>query len=126
MCSTSIASLLTLASRSTERREDVLKAITPNVPVTIQRYAESDRARLLAVGSEIDVVAVDHYLKAHLDDAHVELALTADSVAALLEVAVDADGAFDQPVDWQPRNVAKQPGEMLRNSFSMWPAGPTR
>jgi beta-galactosidase len=67
---------------------------------------------------EVDVIAVDHYLKAFDPEAHVELALTADVSRGLaggepwmlMEHSTSA-------VNWQPRNVAKQPGEMIRNSL---------
>nr|WP_225311237.1 beta-galactosidase [Microbispora cellulosiformans] len=68
---------------------------------------------------EVDVVANDHYLVAERPDSHIELALAADltrSVAGdrpwmLMEHSTGA-------VNWQPRNVAKRPGEMRRNTLA--------
>ncbi|WP_310738318.1 beta-galactosidase [Microbispora sp. H10949] len=68
---------------------------------------------------EVDVVANDHYLVAARADSHIELALAADltrSVAGgrpwmLMEHSTGA-------VNWQPRNVAKRPGEMRRNTLA--------
>ena len=68
---------------------------------------------------EVDVVSNDHYLTASRSDAHVLLAMDADftrSLAAgkpwvLMEHSTSA-------VNWQPRNVAKRPGELARNSMS--------
>lgn len=68
---------------------------------------------------EVDVVSNDHYLTASRLDAHVMLAMDADftrSLAAgkpwlLMEHSTSA-------VNWQPRNVAKRPGELARNSVS--------
>lgn len=105
-----------LAVYTAER--DILKAITPTVPVTTNVMPNHTEFDYWPWGQEVDVVAVDHYLKAHLDDAHVELALTADLGRGLaggdpwmlMEHSTSA-------VNWQPRNVAKQPGEMLRNSL---------
>ncbi|MDQ1552514.1 MAG: beta-galactosidase [Actinomycetota bacterium] len=66
----------------------------------------------------MDVVSNDHYLIA--DDARnfQELAMTSDYIRGL------ADGApwllmehSSSAVNWQPRNIAKKPGEMIRNSL---------
>jgi beta-galactosidase len=67
---------------------------------------------------EVDVVSTDHYLVAADPRNHVGLAQAADltrSVAGgkpwfLMEHSTSA-------VNWQPRNVAKRPGEMRRNSL---------
>ncbi|WP_405145947.1 beta-galactosidase [Sphaerisporangium sp. NBC_01403] len=69
--------------------------------------------------AEVDVVANDHYLDAERDDPHIGLAMAADltrSVAGgrpwmLIEHSTGA-------VNWQPRNLAKRPGEMRRNSLA--------
>lgn len=71
-----------------------------------------------AWGREVDVVSTDHYLVAADARGHVGLAQAADltrSVAGgkpwfLMEHSTSA-------VNWQPRNVAKRPGEMRRNSL---------
>ncbi|MGW2199975.1 beta-galactosidase, partial [Streptosporangium sp. NPDC001682] len=68
---------------------------------------------------EVDVVSNDHYLDAGRAEGHIELAMAADltrSVAGgrpwmLMEHSTGA-------VNWQPRNLAKQPGEMRRNSLA--------
>lgn len=66
----------------------------------------------------MDVVTNDHYLIA--DDARnfQELAMTSDYIRGL------AGGApwllmehSSSAVNWQPRNIAKKPGEMIRNSL---------
>lgn len=69
--------------------------------------------------AEVDVVSNDHYLTASRLDAHVMLAMDADFTRSLaggkpwilMEHSTSA-------VNWQPRNVAKQPGELARNSVS--------
>ncbi|MFT7841721.1 beta-galactosidase [Saccharothrix sp. BKS2] len=70
-------------------------------------------------GAEVDVVANDHYLTAEAERPHVDLALTADLTRAV------ADGQpwmlmehSTSAVNWQPRNLAKRPGEMARNSLA--------
>lgn len=91
-----------------------------SAPVTTNFMAAScPSTDLFAWGKEVDVVSNDHYLWAANPRAHVGLALAADltrSVAGgkpwlLLEHSTSA-------VNWQPRNVAKRPGELARNSFS--------
>lgn len=67
----------------------------------------------------VDVVSDDHYLTAADPEAEIGLAMAADltrSVAGgrpwmLMEHSTSA-------VNWQPRNVAKRPGEMARNSLA--------
>ncbi|GAB3006028.1 beta-galactosidase [Saccharothrix stipae] len=70
-------------------------------------------------GREVDVVANDHYLTAEADRNHIDLAMSADLTRAvaggrpwmLMEHSTGA-------VNWQPRNIAKRPGEMRRNSLT--------
>ncbi|MBE1877836.1 beta-galactosidase [Myceligenerans pegani] len=91
-----------------------------DVPVTTNFMAtECLSTDLFRWAREVDIVANDHYLTAADPRGEVGLALAADltrSVAGgkpwlLLEHSTSA-------VNWQPRNVAKRPGEMARNSLS--------
>lgn len=68
---------------------------------------------------EMDVVANDHYLDHRLDDPRTELSFAADLTRGL------AGGApwllmeqSTSAVNWQPVNVAKEPGQMTRNSLT--------
>ena len=66
---------------------------------------------------EVDIVSNDHYLTAARPDAHVMLAMDADLTRSLaggkpwilMEHSTSA-------VNWQPRNIAKRSGELIRNS----------
>ncbi|MBO4205564.1 beta-galactosidase [Micromonospora echinofusca] len=68
---------------------------------------------------DVDLVANDHYLTAADPEAHVGLALAADHTRGvaggrpwlLMEHSTSA-------VNWQPRNVAKTPGQLRRNSLA--------
>ncbi|MFI5933087.1 beta-galactosidase [Actinoplanes sp. NPDC051494] len=68
---------------------------------------------------EMDVVANDHYLDHRLGDPTAELSFAADLTRGLaggrpwmlMEQAVGA-------VNWQPHNLAKDDGQMLRNSLT--------
>jgi len=67
----------------------------------------------------VDVVANDHYLDHRLEDPHQELAFAADLTRGLAGgrpwiLMEQATGS----VNWQPRNLAKASGEMVRNSIS--------
>jgi beta-galactosidase len=70
-------------------------------------------------GRELDVVSNDHYLIAAEAGGHRELAFSADLTRGtadgrpwlLMEHSTSA-------VNWQPRNRAKRPGEMIRNSLA--------
>jgi beta-galactosidase len=99
---------------------DLLRRLSPGVAVTtnfmINNCKWIDYRRWAA---EVDVVANDHYLYAEQAANHIELAMSADltrSVAGgrgwlLMEHSTSA-------VNWQPRNVAKRPGELRRNTLS--------
>lgn len=97
---------------------DVLRKVTPNTPITTNLMPNHREFDYWAWAPEVDVVAIDHYLKAADPEAHIELALSADVARGLaggnpwmlMEHSTSA-------VNWQPRNIAKQPGEMLRNSL---------
>ncbi len=67
---------------------------------------------------EVDVIANDHYLDHRLDDPASELAFAADLTRGL------AGGApwmlmehSTGSVNWQPHNLAKAPGQMIRDSL---------
>lgn len=74
---------------------------------------------LWAWAQEVDLVSDDHYLWTADPNAHIGLSIAADltrSVAGrrpwlLMEHSTSA-------VNWQPRNIAKRPGEMARNSLT--------
>ena len=76
-------------------------------PIDYWRWAE-----------RMDVVSNDHYLIAEDVNHHRELAMTADLTRGwaagapwiLMEHSTSA-------VNWQPRNIAKAPGELVRNSL---------
>ncbi|WP_029067707.1 beta-galactosidase [Jonesia quinghaiensis] len=91
-----------------------------DAPITTNFMASSCPAMdLWAWAQECDIVSNDHYLTASDPRNYVTLALDADltrSIARgkpwlLMEHSTSA-------VNWQDRNVAKLPGEMLRNSLS--------
>ena len=99
---------------------DVLRRHTPDVPVTTNFMVMSGFAGVdyHSWAPEMDVVSNDHYLRGESPDGHVELAFSADATRGvaggqpwlLMEHSTSA-------VNWQPRNVAKLPGQMMRNSL---------
>ncbi|MFI9169920.1 beta-galactosidase [Streptomyces lincolnensis] len=100
---------------------DILHRLTPGVPVTTNfmvALSQCDSVDYWAWGREVDVVTNDHYLITDGRRTHVNLAMAADltrSVAGgapwlLLEHSTSG-------VNWQPRNPAKAPGQMARNSL---------
>jgi beta-galactosidase len=107
------------------RERDILHALSPGVPVTtnlmVTTCKEIDGWQW---ASELDVVATNHYLKAELADNHIDLAMAADLSRSLAGgrpwlLMEHSTGA----VNWQPRNVAKRPGELRRNSLAHWARG---
>ncbi|MEV8434693.1 beta-galactosidase [Streptomyces chartreusis] len=101
---------------------DILHRLSPGVPVTtnfMTALSQCDSVDYWAWGREVDIVTNDHYLITDGRRTHVNLAMAADitrSVAQgapwlLLEHSTSG-------VNWQPRNPAKAPGEMARNSLA--------
>ncbi len=97
---------------------DILRRFSPDVPVTTNLMANKEVIDCWSWADEVDLVSNDHYLQADDPANHVELALTADTTRGLargrpwllMEHSTSA-------VNWQPRNVAKHPGETIRNSL---------
>ncbi|CAM5579020.1 beta-galactosidase [Streptomyces purpurascens] len=101
---------------------DLLHRLSPGVPVTtnfMTALSQCDSVDYWAWGREVDIVTNDHYLITDGRRTHVNLAMAADltrSVAGgapwlLLEHSTSG-------VNWQPRNPAKAPGQMARNSLA--------
>ncbi|WP_109210834.1 MULTISPECIES: beta-galactosidase [Microbacterium] len=89
-------------------------------PITTNFMAnQSWTTDMWAWAREVDIVSDDHYLWAADPEGEIGLAIAADlsrSVGGgkpwiLMEHSTSA-------VNWQPRNVAKRPGEMARNSLT--------
>ncbi|MGH3386397.1 MAG: beta-galactosidase [Nocardioidaceae bacterium] len=98
---------------------DLLHALAPGVPVTTNFLVMLgfDRLDYWRWAREVDIVSNDHYIDAADPEAHIELARSADLTRGLAGnkpwiLMEHSTGA----VNWQPRNRAKRPGEMLRNS----------
>lgn len=94
-------------------------------PITTNFMAHQSFTTELWKWAEIvDIVANDHYLTAADPEGEIGLALAADYTRSLaggkpwilMEHSTSA-------VNWQPRNVAKRPGEMARNSLSHFGRG---
>ncbi|MEV6420970.1 beta-galactosidase [Streptomyces sp. NPDC051662] len=104
------------------RERDLLHLHSPGIPVTtnfMTALSQCDSVDYWAWGREVDLVTNDHYLITDGRRTHVNLAMAADltrSVAGgapwlLLEHSTSG-------VNWQPRNPAKAPGQMARNSLA--------
>ncbi|MFY1690776.1 beta-galactosidase [Plantactinospora sp. WMMB782] len=102
------------------RERDILHRLCPGVPVTTNfMIANCKTIDYWRWAAEVDVVSNDHYLRAEEPDNHIELSMCADLTRAvaggrpwlLMEHATSA-------VNWQPRNIAKRPGELRRNSLA--------
>ena len=99
---------------------DVLHQHSPGIPVTTNFMAGMSRAMdYWSWAGEVDVVSNDHYVRGEDPNGHVWLAFSADltrglaggSPWLLMEHSTSA-------VNWQPRNIAKQPGQLARNSLA--------
>lgn len=104
-----------------EAEAAVLREVTPHLPVTTNYMVMSDfdKVDYVAMGRHVDLVANDHYLTSELPRNWADLAFSADRTRGLaagrpwllMEHSTSA-------VNWQPRNLAKAPGEMARNSLA--------
>lgn len=100
---------------------EVLHRLSPGVPVTtnfmtLNHFRHLDYSRWAPL---VDVVSTDHYLVATEPDVEADLAFSGDLTRGL------AGGRpwllmehSSSAVNWQPVNVAKAPGQMLRNSLA--------
>ncbi|MFC7625524.1 beta-galactosidase [Microlunatus sp. GCM10028923] len=99
----------------------LLRRLTPDVPITTNFMVKPTLAPVdyAAWADEVDLVANDHYTTADDPHRHWSLALSADQARGvsrgrpwlLMEHSTSA-------VNWQPRNRAKAPGELIRDSLS--------
>ncbi len=107
------------------RERDIIHELCPGIPVTTNFMATSCPAvDYWTWAKEVDIVSNDHYLTGERLDSHILLSLDADMVRSL------ADGRpwllmehSTSAVNWQPRNIAKVPGELARNSMSHFARG---
>ncbi|HEU5428101.1 MAG TPA: beta-galactosidase [Actinocrinis sp.] len=101
-------------------QRDIVKAHNPAIPVTTNFMALLNKPMdLWSWAREVDLVSDDHYTTAGSPVRHIELSMAADLCRSLAGGAPwllmeHSTGA----VNWQPRNVAKLPGEMIRNSLA--------
>ncbi len=107
-----------LANYVAER--DLLHALSPGVPVTTN-FMVTEHIREMdywAWAGEMDVISNDHYLIAADPEGYRELAFCADLTRGLAGgrpwiLMETSPGA----VNWQPRNIARLPGELARSCF---------
>jgi beta-galactosidase len=99
---------------------EILRRLTPDVPVTTNFMAPQFKPLdYFKWAAEMDLVSNDHYLRPAEGDTNIDLALAGDLTRGL------AGGApwllmehSTSAVNWQPRNLAKRPGQMRRNSLA--------
>ncbi|MEP7054612.1 MAG: beta-galactosidase [Actinomycetota bacterium] len=99
---------------------NAVRAISADVPITTNFMVTScANLNYWQWAPEVDVISNNHYLAAEAPANYIDLAMSADltrSLAAgapwlLMETSTSA-------VNWQPRNIAKTPGELRRNVLS--------
>jgi len=102
------------------RERDILHELSPGIPVTTNFMATNCKnVDYWRWAPEVDVISNDNYLTAEATDSYLGLAMSADMTRSLagggpwllMEHSTSA-------VSWQPRNIAKRPGEMRRNSLA--------
>ena len=102
------------------RERDILHELSPGIPVTTNFMATNCKSvDYWRWAPEVDLISNDNYLTAEDPEGHVGLAMSADLTRSLagggpwllMEHSTSA-------VSWQPRNIAKRPGEMRRNTLA--------
>lgn len=103
-----------------EAEAAVLREVTPHLPVTTNYMVMGDFHQIDYTQTTplVDIVSNDHYLWGEDPRGWAELAFSADRTRGLagghpwilMEHSTSA-------VNWQPRNIAKEPGQMLRNAL---------
>ncbi|WP_422390335.1 beta-galactosidase [Arthrobacter sp. N1] len=103
------------------RAEEAVLRRTSDAPVTTNFMvaAHIRNQDYWSWAPHMDVIANDHYVDHRLEAPLAELAFTADATRGLAQgrpwlLMEHSTGA----VNWQPRNIAKGPGEMLRTSLT--------
>ena len=107
------------------RERDVLRAATPDVPVTTNFMTMTHTRGMdyWAWAPEMDIVSTDHYLDGRLPRPAVELSWSADLTRGLAgRIAPGSPWLLMEhstsAVNWQPVNLAKAPGQLIRNSIA--------
>ncbi|MWV51341.1 beta-galactosidase (plasmid) [Rathayibacter sp. VKM Ac-2803] len=100
---------------------DLLRSLAPAIPITTNFMIQNEPgvANYSRWAQDVDLVANDHYPIAADPEGHGELSFSADRTRGvaggrpwlLIEHSTSA-------VNWQPRNRAKAPGELARNSLA--------
>ncbi|BEP14182.1 beta-galactosidase [Acidothermaceae bacterium B102] len=99
---------------------DAIRPLSPGVPITTNFMATNcPNIDYWSWAGEVDVVANNHYLVAEDPLRTMGLSMSADLGRSLARgrpwlLMEHSTGA----VNWQPRNLAKEPGEMRRNSLA--------
>jgi len=97
---------------------DVLRRITPEVPITTNFHPELDALDLQSWAAELDVVSYDSYPDPNDPEAHVRAAFAYDVMRSLRGgqpwLLMEQTSAA---VNWRPRNAPKRPGLMRRWSL---------
>jgi beta-galactosidase len=97
---------------------DILRAATPEIPITTNFMGAFKPIDYFSWVPEEDIVSNDHYLLGADPAGQVHLAMSADLMRSLgsgrpwilMEHSTSA-------VNWQPRNLAKDAGQLKRNSL---------
>ena len=103
-----------------QNERDVLRSITPHTPITTNIMAGNCKEmEYWQWSDEVDFIANSSYLDGEDPASHIGLAMSADLARAFAHgepwlLMEHSTGA----VNWQPRNIAKVPGQMRRNSLA--------
>jgi beta-galactosidase len=95
----------------------VLRRHTPDIPVTTNLMPTFTALDYWRWAPHLDVVSTDHYLTGTDPRPEADVAFAADLSRSLGDAPWLLMEHSTSAVNWQPRNVAKRPGQILRNAM---------
>jgi len=96
----------------------VLKELTPDIPVTTNMMSLFKPLDYQRWADHLDVISNDHYLLNFLDRPEADLSLSGDLMRSLAGGPWWLMEHSPSAVNWQPFNLAKAPGQLVRNSLT--------
>ena len=96
----------------------VLKQVTPDVPVTTNMMSLFKPLDYQRWSDHLDFISNDHYLLNFLERPEADLSLSGDLMRSLAGGPWWLMEHSPSAVNWQPFNLAKPPGQLVRNSLT--------
>lgn len=96
----------------------VLREVTPDIPVTTNMMSLFKPLDYQRWAGHLDVISNDHYLLNFLERPEADLSLSGDLMRSLAGGPWWLMEHSPSAVNWQPYNLAKAPGQLVRDSIA--------